>query len=209
MSKGIATFLERTSRYTNTSDGPSVAEEVATDMLNGYTSVSNNQDERNYSRSEGSNMSNQAKHSSESVLDQIRITLDLAAEILRESLELVVGGVVFLDTTSGHDEAGNIDAYLDTSTDLGTEVKEVESRRAAAHNGEQSNHESYRRRLSQGVIRTSKDKYKPAKILSMSTAKVATWDADAHVLDGKTLQSLINSYPKGNIWYDIVLFLWL
>ncbi|KAI9646302.1 hypothetical protein NHQ30_005743 [Ciborinia camelliae] len=188
MSKGIATFLERTSHYTSTSDDTYVSEMVSADM-------------NDESRSEHSNSSNQVNQSSESVLDQIRITLDHAAEILRESLELNVGGVVFLDTTAGHTEAGIKDAYLDTTTDLGTEVKEVESRRSLNHEEERPKYEEYQRRLSQGTLRTSTYKHKAAKVLSMSAAKVATWDSEAHVLDGKTLQSLINSYPKGNVWY--------
>jgi hypothetical protein len=35
----------------------------------------------------------------------------------------------------------------------------------------------------------------------MAAAEVATWDHKSRVLDGKTLQSLITSYPKGNVWY--------
>ncbi|KAG4027518.1 hypothetical protein MFRU_029g00420 [Monilinia fructicola] len=203
MSKGIATFLERASRYTSTPDDSYASEEVATDMENGSRShpVTENDARREESLSQRPNMPNQPQQSSESVLDQIRITLDHAAEILRESLELNLGGVVFLDTTAGYTEPGNIDAYLDISTDLGTEVKEVESKRSLTKNEERTKYDEYRRRLSQGTLRTSTDKHKPAKILSMSTAKVATWDSEAHVLDGKTLQSLINSYPKGNVWY--------
>ncbi|EDN97608.1 hypothetical protein SS1G_12461 [Sclerotinia sclerotiorum 1980 UF-70] len=201
MSKGIATFLERTSRYTSSGfDDPYSSKEVVDDVTNKF--IPDETDTRRDDWQSGhSNMSNQPHQSSESVLDQIRITLDHAAEILRESLELSVGGVVFLDTTTGHSTAGNMDAYLDTSTDLGMEVKQAESRKSSVPNGERPNYEDYRRRLSQGTIRTSTDKHKPAKILSMSAAKVATWDSEAHVLDGKTIQSLINSYPKGNVWY--------
>ncbi|KAB8297341.1 hypothetical protein EYC80_002688 [Monilinia laxa] len=201
MSKGIATFLERASRYTSTPDDSYASEEVAADMENGSNPVTENDARREECLSQRSSMPSQLPQSSESVLDQIRITLDHAAEILRESLELNLGGVVFLDTTAGYTEAGNIDAYLDISTDLGTEVKEVESKRSPIKDGERAKYDDYQRRLSQGTLRTSTDKHKPAKILSMSTAKVATWDSEAHVLDGKTLQSLINSYPKGNVWY--------
>ena len=35
----------------------------------------------------------------------------------------------------------------------------------------------------------------------MAAAEVATWDHKSRVLDGETLQSLITSYPKGNVWY--------
>jgi hypothetical protein len=43
--------------------------------------------------------------------------------------------------------------------------------------------------------------HKPSKVLAMSAATTATWDPQSRVLDAKTLQSLINSYPKGNVWY--------
>lgn len=201
MSRGIATFLERTSRYTSNSDDAYTSEEVVANMSNGSLPGTENDVRKDDCQSEHSNTSNQPHHSSESVLDQIRITLDHAAEILRESLELNVGGVVFLDTTAGYTEVGNVDAYLDTTTDLGTEVKEAESRKSSVNGENRPKYEADRRRLSQATLRTSTDTHKAAKILSVSTAKVATWDSEAHVLDGKTLQSLINSYPKGNVWY--------
>ncbi|KAF7901974.1 uncharacterized protein EAF01_007272 [Botrytis porri] len=202
MSKGIATFIERTSRYTNiVSDSPHSSTESNSNTANGSDSQFDDDTRIDLSQDGHSNTSNQPHQSSKSVLDQIRITLDHAAEILRESLELNVGGVVFLDTTNNHTEVGNMDAYMDTSTDLGTEVKEAELRRSPAQNEGRLKYEEYRRKLSQGTIRTSTDVHKVAKILSMSAAKLATWDSEAHVLDGKTLRSLINSYPKGNVWY--------
>lgn len=57
------------------------------------------------------------------------------------------------------------------------------------------------RNLSQSAVRSSDDKHKPAKILSMSAAKIAAWDPEATVLDSKTLQAFIKSYPAGNVWY--------
>ncbi|TGO51750.1 hypothetical protein BCON_0155g00340 [Botryotinia convoluta] len=202
MSKGIATFIERTSRYTNiVSDSPYSSTESVSNTTNGSGTQFDDDTRIDLSQNGHSNTSNQPHQSSESVLDQIRITLDHAADILRESLELHVGGVVFLDTTNGHTEVGNTDAYMDTSTDLGTEVKEAELRRSPVQNEERPKYEEYRRKLSQGTIRTSTDKHKVAKVLSMSAAEVATWDSEAHVLDGKTLRSLMNSYPKGNVWY--------
>jgi len=83
-------------------------------------------------------------------LDKIRSTLDHAAEVLRESLEITAGGVVFLDTTV---------RYL---------VDENASRRDPA------------------------DKYRLSKVQAMSTASISEW---VGAPDGKTLQSLIGSYP--------------
>jgi len=76
MSKGIADFLERTSRQAEDVDESSTTE-----------------------GSETSNNNDHVKRAAEpSILDKIRTTLDHAAEILRTSLELTAGGVVFLDT---------------------------------------------------------------------------------------------------------------
>jgi hypothetical protein len=195
MSKGIATFLERTSQENelNSDVMPSPEDESQSGLEDLEVPNGTNPGERNLSRSH-----------KESILDKIRITLDHAADILRESLELTVGGVVFLDTTVGYMEIGNIDAYLDPNTDLGTQVQQPdwEENILEGHKQEylrptvqQSRH------LSQGSIRSSEDKYKASKILSMSAAKTATWDPQSRVLDGNTLQLLINSYPKGNVWY--------
>ena len=35
----------------------------------------------------------------------------------------------------------------------------------------------------------------------MSTAGTAIWDSNSISLSRKSLESLINSYPKGNVWY--------
>jgi len=90
-------------------------------------------------------------NSNESVLDKIRSTLDHAAEILRESLELS-GGVVFLDpanslpleTTSGHDD-------------------------------------KISRHLSNGSARYSSHDYRPARLQAVSMASDATWDREKRV----------------------------
>jgi hypothetical protein len=203
MSKGIATFLERTSQEN----------ELNSDTMSTPEDESRNPNYDQSSDLEDLEITNQNKNPGEgklstspkdSILDKIQMTLDHAADILRESLELTVGGVVFLDTAVGYMETGNIDAYLDPDTDLGAQVQQsrqelnaqeghkVDYLRPAMQQG---------RHLSQGSVRSSEDKYKASKVLSMSAAKIATWDPQSRVLDGKTLQSLINSYPKGNVWY--------
>src|ERR1700728_1574383 len=106
MSKGIASFLETTSHVTeadlentdtsDTSRKSSSARKAsssdsprspifAQDLLDGAAKEEKGDDETN-------------KSPSSKVLDQIKLTLDHAADILRESLELTSGGVLFLDT---------------------------------------------------------------------------------------------------------------
>ncbi|KAM3078801.1 hypothetical protein ACMFMF_003733 [Clarireedia jacksonii] len=200
MSKGIARFLEKTSPYTDPADDASSSSGSA--MSDKALMTSN---PRSNESNQVPSKEKQPQRSSEAVLDQIRITLDHAADLLRESLELSAGGVVFLDTTEGYNEAGFIDAYNDPCTDLGAEVEEVKSRQSSPDtrydSGAGSTYQDFRAQLCSSSPRASTGRYKAAKILSTSTAEVATWDGEAHVLDGKSLQTLTNSYPKGNIWY--------
>jgi hypothetical protein len=139
----------------------------------------------------------------ESVLDKIRTALDHAADILRESLELTAGGVLFLDPTIGYIENDNVNIE-DSISDLGAErtYRDKKSR-------QRSNESHIRpgisqnsgRHLSVGAIRSSTDKYKASKILAMSCGEQAPSDSHSETLDSKTLQSLIKSYPQGNVWY--------
>jgi hypothetical protein len=200
MSKGIAKFLERTSCYTDPTEDVSTSSESALkDKAPTRSNARYNKDNQVLSKG------TPPERSFESVLDQIRITLDHAATLLHESLELTAGGVVFLDTTEGYTESGITDAYNDPGTDLGAEVKEVKSRETSPdtrYDPEMagSAYRNFRARLYSSSPRASTSRHRAAKVLSISTAKVATWDEDAHVLDSKSLQTLINSYPKGNVW---------
>jgi hypothetical protein len=204
MSKGIATFLERTSQENelNSDDTMSTPEDESRNP--NYDQSSDLEDLEITNENTNPGERKPSTSPKESILDKIRMTLDYAADILRESLELTVGGVVFLDTTVGYMETGNVDAYLDPDTDLGAQVQQS-GRELTTQEGHKADYLrpalQQCRHLSQGSIRSSEDKYKASKVLSMSAAKIATWDPQSRVLDGKTLQSLINSYPKGNVWY--------
>lgn len=131
-------------------------------------------------------------------------------EILRESLELVVGGVVFLDTAVGYTET-DIDTYSDKSTDLGAQVEKTKMEEQSQHkDGQQKDGKEtletsgiihMLRPFSSESTRSSDDKHKASKVIAISAAKIASWDPQSEVLDAKTLKSLINSYPKGNVWY--------
>ncbi|KAL3419195.1 sensor histidine kinase response [Phlyctema vagabunda] len=216
MSKGIATFIERTSRDTLALDVNVQAEDgieapepgIIVDSDQVYEHKETLESLENQSSVPG----NDGK-SKNSILDQIRTTLDHAAEILRESLELNVGGVVFLDTAIGYTDTDDTDAYNDNSTIIGALVDQITEypektlkvrqnsnasmSRSSLLDGRTRSH----RHLSSGQVRSSYDKYRAVKVQAMSAAKIATWDPETKVLDGKTLQALLNSYPKGNVWY--------
>lgn len=142
------------------------------------------------------------------VLDKIRMTLDHAANIIQESLELTAGGIVFLDTTVGYTENDIVESTTSP------EVKPNGARMLTENLGllaQQASSEdtlrpsytdgSVGRHLSQGTIRSSTDKHKPCKVLAQAAVPTATWDSQSSGLDAKTLQGFINSYPKGTIWY--------
>ncbi|KAH8663362.1 hypothetical protein BGZ60DRAFT_432527 [Tricladium varicosporioides] len=202
MSKGIADFLETTCRnneiiYGNTT--PPV-DEVQPGVGDGID------------HDEGSTPGTQnipGLRTQESVLDKIRMTLDHAADILRDSLELTVGGVVFLDNAIGYSEYDSVNAVVHPSMDLDSHAQHMareESKPQKANEKKltpraSTENETMNRHLSQSAVRNSADKHRPSKVLAMSAANAATWDPESRVLDGKTLQSFITSYPKGNVWY--------
>jgi hypothetical protein len=205
MSKGIADFLDRTSRdvdFTHEVSRVCKDEEM---LPNSQTDeISESKDSISVA-----DVSHDRPQDKESVLDKIRMTLDHAAQIIQESLELTAGGVVFLDTTIGYTENDIIDATAaaeasdNTTTEptrpeganMSLQVSSENTLRPSLHDGSMGRH------LSQGTIRSATDKHKPSKILAMSAAATAIWEPQSRVLDAKTLQSLINSYPKGNVWY--------
>jgi hypothetical protein len=139
------------------------------------------------------------------VLDQIKLTLDHAADILRESLELNGGGVLFLDTALGSKDAGAINDYFDLITYPETETKESISAESKTLFGSVLEVPALTPKdiapRAGSQVRSFNDQYQPAKILAMSVSENAQWNPSTKTPDGKTLQNLINTYPKGNIWY--------
>ena len=127
MSKGIAKFLETSSLVTEadldnfeTSSGmtgsKSLLNYLPTPPMDGL--------KQSHSAHITEKASPEAEKGSSDILDKIKITLDEAANILRESLELTSGGVVFLDTALGHRAAGTTSSYFDLYMDdsLGSEL---------------------------------------------------------------------------------------
>lgn len=123
-------------------------------------------------------------------------TFDRAANILRESLEIHTGGVIFSDTAVGFSEAGITDAYTDPKTDIGAQFVDpstAKSQTPHSHGATQlAPQKAY-----QGQVRSSEDQGQAVGVLAASVVKGAGWEP----VDGKTLQSLLNSYPRGNVWY--------
>lgn len=197
MSQGIARFLEMTSKETE-------EYEHALENLSVPNIISRAQSPGEYEGAKdespgGVELQDDDRSIPGNILDKIKLTLDHAATILHSSLEIFSGGVVFLDTALGHHEAAPAEDYfsdkqvVDSGTDCNISVSEVQSiqsinsRRMVARGGN-----------SPGQVRSSDDDIRPAKVLAMSAT---TWNPGSNSVDGKTLQSLINAYPKGNVWY--------
>lgn len=202
MSQGIAKFLERTSQNSFVGDDVATAPE---DEEAGVQSEAQNED-----KTEEEMNPEPPKEDKKTVLDKIRTALDYAADILRESLELTAGGVVFLDPTIGYTDNDSLNTYNGPTVDLEVPLQQVhhEEKGRASSNGSQHRPDLVPlgqleggRHLSNGSIRSAKDKHKASKIMAMSSGNSCEWDSKSDGLDTKTLQSLIKSYPQGNIWY--------
>jgi len=197
MSKGIATFIERSSHENETS--------VDTSGESGDNSSGN------VYREEGAPTRPQEKappvlqkeESSGSVLDKIRSTLDHAAELLRESLELTVGGVVFLDPTIGYMESSDSRARLNPDLDIAAQQQEASKMEKpnTQRPGHLHHHPDSSRNSSARSTRSATDRQKSPRVLACSTANRAFWDSNSTELNSQSLNFLIKSYPKGNIWY--------
>ena len=130
-----------------------------------------------------------------------------AASILRESLEIESGGVMFLDTAISFSEAGYTDAYSDPNTSIGQSMEAADrrdDRRVLRHNQNLSEgaHSSSNTDSYNGQTRSSENSASAAEILAKSTSMEHRPAQPAkNLLDSKTLQSLLKMYPKGNVWY--------
>jgi hypothetical protein len=216
MSKGIAKFLETTSHVTEADLETSDASETSRKgSLARKTSSSDSPRSRAFLQElrdgvarddKGDDVT--SKSPSLKVLDQIKLTLDHAADIIRESLELTGGGVLFLDTALGSKDAGASNDYFDLNTYAGAETEESLSTESKTLFGSAlevpaltSAGAAARGGSSPGQVRSFNDQYQPAKILAISVSENTYWGSSIKAPDGKTLQGLISTYPKGNIWY--------
>ncbi len=152
------------------------------------------------------NTGNSIHKSAAKTADPVKRTFNSAANILRESLEIESGGVMFLDTAVSFSETGYTGAYSDPNTSIGQSME-------AAHTKDDGPIFQHNQKLSQAARSSSKDpnhgqtrsseKHNPAaEIMSISISREhEPAQPTKKVLDCKTLQSLLNMYPEGNVWY--------
>lgn len=139
--------------------------------------------------------------------DPVKLTFESAANILRKSLEIESGGVMFLDTAVSFDEAGYTDAYSDPNTSIGRSMEAADGRDDRPVFRHNSEHSQWARSSSNtdpynGQIRSSANCNRAAEIIAMSTStEHQPAKPTKKVLDSKTLQTLLNVYPEGNVWY--------
>lgn len=178
MSQGIATFLEKASLVM--SPGP----EAASTSLDKKSQASA-MDERRPNPAgtwvSGGHSVSETEEPSEplnaTVVDKISMTLDQAAVILRKSLELNSGGVVFLDTTIGFTATSCTDAYLDDTTIVGTQFQQNKDQQPQQQ--QETGNSSLKqpvyevgKKLSQQSIKASTSKHRMSKVQAISAAEI-------------------------------------
>lgn len=210
MSKGIATFLERITNVVQEAnlDVPRslvTPLDAVPDPKSIHLGRSSTTDESSRERRSFSSITS-FHDDSRDIFEKNKMTLDCAAEILKESLELHVGGVLFLDTALPYSKFGLKNAYFDTSTHIGAELEKTKNEKEEIPIADAQMQSDAEIGVKDHAARNALTDYteggpKGAKVLAMSVANVALIKPGEEVLDGKTLQTLINVYPKGNVWY--------
>lgn len=197
-SKGIATFLEKSSLETamalSLTPAPRNDEEQSSEAPNSL----DKKHPSSIDRIDSPIRNLTSKPPKISILDKIRTTLDQAAEILRDSLELSVGGVTFLDTATGYTNSSSIDAYWE-STEIGSQPKQELERPYIRRSTKSEGAQIHGRPVSRDYREHFNNRTKSCKVLAMSAA--ADLNPCLEKFDANTLQSFTNSYPKGNVWY--------
>jgi len=179
MSQGIATFLEKASLID--------ASPAATATSSVKRPRAEKKDERQsdplgiwkYDGQEASDTQESTEPSKSTIGDKISMTLKQAAIILRQSLELNSGGVVFLDTSVGYTAAGSIDAYLDETTILGAHFSKIKKDQPQHENENEIKSSTLSQpvheigeSLSQRSIKSSTDKHNAPKVQAISAAEI-------------------------------------
>lgn len=210
MSTGVAKFLERTT-WLGDGEADSNSESPPSPKSIGETDAQRSSMESTNATSQTSTSSDtdvgglpKKKGASEIVLDKIKRALDHAAFVLRESLELTAGGVVFLDTAIGPSEPKASTDYFDPiqpdldSVTSGIGGVDFENELSQANDLTMTGIDP-KSTIPSGQVRGFYDEYRPVRVPALSCSKNAYRRSRA--LDGKTLQDFIDMYPKGNIWY--------
>jgi hypothetical protein len=188
MSLGIARFLE-----SNTRDLEQSAE------IYGPPTSTDIDSEESQSRRQD------AKERKLDVPNQLKQAMKRAADILCDSLELDVGGVMVLDTAAGVTEAHledtvaqpEVEAIVETTGPNPSRRPEDASplEPGAIVNVPPGTNELEMR------SQRSHAQAPPARVLATATGKDFDREHAPRSLNQKVLQSLVKSYPKGNVWY--------
>ena len=135
----------------------------------------------------------------------VKRTLESAASILRESLEIESGGVMFVDTAISFSEAGYTDAYSDPATSVGQRMGAADGTMPVLVDDKRFSPGAYSTSSTDsdnGQMRGPANGNPAATIIAMSKSKEhQPAQPTNEVLDSKTLQTLLNRYPEGNVWY--------
>ncbi len=135
----------------------------------------------------------------------VKCALKSAASILRESLEIESGGVMFVDTAISFNEAGYTDAYSDPATSVGQRMGAADATKPVLRDDKESSSGAYSissRDLDNGQMRSPVNGNPAATVIAISKSKENQPSQPTNeVLDSKTLQTLLNRYPEGNVWY--------
>ena len=199
MSHGIARFLENNSRKGD--------EDMNDDQKHKAGASSDTQRSLNTEGPASLDSGSSDHGSAKETQDLVKSTFESAATILRESLEIESGGVMFLDTAVSFNEAGRTDAYSDPSTSIGQSMETVDGkddRRVFRHNREVSlgAYSPSKADPYKGKIRNLENRNRAAEIMAISTStELQSAQPAKKALDSKTLQALLNMYPEGNVWY--------
>jgi hypothetical protein len=126
MSKGIAKFLETSSLVTEVDlDNREISSAIteSKSAVNSHPTPLEEGPKHNHYDDVTEKVSLDSEKTPSDILDKIKMTLDHAANILRESLELTAGGVVFLDTALGQRAASTTNSYFDLHMDESREAE--------------------------------------------------------------------------------------
>jgi hypothetical protein len=218
MNTGVARFLERTSKQPN---GPGIG--LNSDQA-GSTSTVNDSEARHSSvdlsatTSQTSASDNNQdgwqgkKEPSQIVSDMIKMTLDHAAKILRETLELTAGGVLFLDTTNGLRTPTQYVDNVGFKNDPDGLTREFETTQVGPSSADplsSPDADLTQRGIDpENITPSNFKKPQPPKFQEESrTTRPPTLSCSKHaylrsgIFDSETLSKFVNMYPKGNVWY--------
>ena len=140
--------------------------------------------------------------------DTVLGTFERAANILRQSLEIDRGGVVFFDTAvafSGADPMGILDEPVNEVNNAELLFAKKNCQKSGATPTDSRCRDHQRRASSfhqyKGQVRSSEDQSQAAKVIARSVSGAANSELISKPINGKILHRLLDYYPDGNVWY--------